>query len=336
MVRFAFQVCERKGACPRPAALSDAMRDMADTADSMRIFDRRLVRRHRDRAAAAWDAHDFLFRHVAEQLIDRLYDVKRTFHRALDLGCRGGEVSRLLPGTKGVAEVCAADLSPALAARARRGGVPAIAADEEALPFAASSFDLIVSNLSLHWVNDLPGALIQARRALKPDGLFMATMFGGETLRELRHAAMEAELAVSGGASPRLSPLTDVRDAGGLMQRAGFALPVVDVDTVTVTYETPWTLLQDLRGMGETNAALQRNPRVPPRRFWPAMAERYHALFAESDGRIPATFQILTLTGWAPDASQQQPMRPGSATASLAEALGDVERSAGDKVEKRS
>ncbi len=308
---------------------------MASAATAMVVFDRALVRRRRDRACASWEAHDFLFRHAADLLVDRLDDVTRSFACALDLGCHDGTVARQLATARQIAEVYACDLSSAMAHRAAGTGVVSVAADEEMLPFAAASFDLITSNLSLHWTNDLPGALLQARLALKPDGLFVATMLGGDTLVELRRAVMEAELAVTGGASPRLSPLTDIRDAGALLQRAGFALPVVDVETVTVTYGSLFKLVADLRGMGETNAVVQRNPATPPRQLWPEAAARYHTQFAEPDGRIPATFQILTLTGWAPHVSQQAALRPGSASARLAGALGTVEHSAGDKAGRR-
>ncbi len=304
---------------------------MASAATAMVVFDRALVRRHRDRASASWEAHDFLFRHAADLLVDRLDDVTRSFACALDLGCHDGMVAHHLATIRRIADVYACDLSGAMARRAVGTGVASVAADEEMLPFGPASFDLITSNLSLHWTNDLPGALLQARLALKPDGLFIATMLGGDTLVELRRAVMETELALTGGASPRLSPLTDIRDAGALLQRAGFALPVVDVETVTVTYDSLFKLVADLRGMGETNAVVQRNPATPPRRFWPEAAERYHTQFAESDGRIPATFQILTLTGWAPHESQQTALRPGSASARLAGALGTTEHSAGDK-----
>ena len=303
-----------------------------NTADDMTVFDRRLVRRHRERAAAGLAGHDFLLTHIAEGLLDRLYDIKRDFPQVLDVGCHGGTMARVLAGHKGIRRIVQCDLAPAMAVCAAAGsGAATVAADEEALPFADEAFDLVVSNLSLHWVNDLPGALIQINRALRPDGLFLAAMLGGDTLFELRRSLMEAELALAGGISPRISPFTEVRDAGGLLQRAGFGLPVVDSDTVTVTYETPFKLLADLRGMGETNAGLARNPRPPRRTLWVEAARRYHDLFGGPDGRVPATFQVIYLTGWAPHDSQQKPLRPGSARGRLAEALGTAEQSAGVK-----
>ncbi|HYD68385.1 methyltransferase domain-containing protein [Azospirillum sp.] len=288
--------------------------------DTMTVFDRALVRRRRDRAASspAFAEHSFLFEEIGERIADRLHDVTRGFPTALDLGSHDGVMRRVLAGQKGIETLVSCDLSPEFA---RRAGTPAVAADEEALPFAPASFDLVVSNLSLHWVNDLPGALVQVRRALKPDGFFCAAMLGGETLSELRRCLMEAELAVSGGASPRVSPFADVRDAGSLLQRAGFALPVVDSDTITVTYADALALMRDLRGMGETNAVLARRT-VPARReMLFTAAALYAERFAEPDGRIPATFQVLYLAAWAPHESQQQPARPGSGTVPLGEAL---------------
>lgn len=291
---------------------------------TMTVFDRTLVRRHRDRAAPRFnDGHDFLFAEIGERLADRLDDVRREFPLALDLGCRTGGLGRLLAGRKGIRTVVSCDLSEAMV---RRAGSPAVVADAEFLPFRDDGFDLIVSNLDLHWVNDLPGALLQLRRALKPDGLFLAAMLGGDTLTELRRCLMEAELTVTGGASPRVSPFADVRDTGALLQRAGFTLPVVDADTLTVTYSDALRLMHDLRGMAETNAVLARL-RAPTRRaVLMTAAQRYAELFAEPDGRIPATFQVLYLVGWAPHESQPQALKPGSAQTRLAEALKTEER----------
>ena len=206
-----------------------------------------------------------------------------------------------------------------------------ILADEEALPFADSSLDAVLSALSLHWVNDLPGALVQIRRALKPDGLFLGVMLGGETLVELRDVMTEAEIETVGGLSPHVSPFADVADLGGLLQRAGFALPVVDTEKLTVTYESVFDLFRDLRGMGETNALLER-PRTPMRRETLLRAAALYAeRFAGPDGRIPATFQFLWLTGWTPHTSQQTALRPGSAKNRLSDALDTEEWSTGDR-----
>ena len=282
------------------------------------IFDRLQVRRQRDRAAPGLAGFDFLFQEVADRLADRLPDITRNFPLALDLGCHAGELGRLLAGRGGIETLVQCDLSPAMATRA--GGL-ALAADEEALPFAAGSFDLIMSNLSLHWVNDLPGALLQIRNALREDGLFLGTMLGGETLVELRHALMQAEMEVEGGAGPRVSPFADVRDAGALLQRAGFALPVVDTDSITVTYQNPMSLLADLRGMGETNAVLARRKGFSRRETLLRALAIYQEQFSEADGRVRATFQILTLTAWRPHSSQQKPLTPGSGATPLAVGL---------------
>lgn len=314
------------------------------------IFDRRAVRRHRERAAAAAAAYDFLFREVGERLVERLDEVRRSFPLALELGARDGVVGGFLKGRGGVETLVEADLAPALVRMVPRasgnGGRVrprrlAVAADEEWLPFAPASVDLVLSCLSLHWVNDLPGALLQIRRALKPDGLFLAAMLGGETLSELRQALMEAELELSGGASPRVSPFADVRDLGQLLQRAGYALPVVDRDEITVTYGTALDLMHDLRGMGETNAVGERLRRFTPRRLLLRAADIYQQRFsspvAPGDGcRVRATFQVLFLTAWAPAASQPRALKPGSAAARLAAALGTDELPAGEKAAPRA
>ena len=203
------------------------------------------------------------------------------------------------------------------------------------MPFAEAVFDLVISDLSLHWVNDLPGALVQIHRSLKPDGLFLAAMFGGETLKELRQVLLETDLAEEGGASPRVSPFADVRDAGDLLQRAGFALPVVDLDTITVTYADAFALMRDLRGMGETNAVVERRGGFSRRTTMMAAARLYQERFQDRQGRAPATFQILYLTAWAPHEAQQKPRKPGSAGARLADALGTIEISAGDKAQPK-
>jgi len=300
--------------------------------DSMNIFDRDLVRRRRERAAAAFESHDFLLREIAERLADRLLDVRRDFPFALDLGCHTGEMGRALAGRGGVRTLVQSE--PALGLLRRAGGLRVVA-DEEMQPFAAGGFDLVTSCLALHWVNDLPGALIQVRRALAPDGLFLAAMLGGETLVELRDVLLQAEMEVTGGASPRVSPYAEVRDMGGLLQRAGFALPVVDSDRIDVTYANALALMRDLRGMGEANATHARPRTFTRRGVLLRAAALYEERFGLPDGRIPVTFQVLYLTGWAPDATrQQQPLRPGSAAARLADALDATERPAGEKTRR--
>ncbi|MEM7442061.1 MAG: methyltransferase domain-containing protein [Pseudomonadota bacterium] len=297
----------------------------------MIVFDRDLVRAHRARAAPAIEGHDFLHRHVASGIIDRLDDILRDFTMVIDLGTHGGVLADLLTKRPATKAVVRCDLSPEMVARAPTSE-PVVAADEEMLPFGAATVDLIVSAMALHWTNDLPGALVQINQTLRPDGLFLGALLGGSSLTELRIALTEAEIEVSGGANPRLSPLTDIRDLGGLLQRAGFALPVIDRETVTVTYDNVFRMITDLRGMGETNAAINRSRKIPPRAFWPRVAEIYHDRFAEDDGRIPATFEVIYASGWAPAANQQQPLRPGSAKSRLADALGTTEKQAGESV----
>ena len=208
-----------------------------------------------------------------------------------------------------------------------------IVADDEALPFTGESFNLVTSVLSLHAVNDLPGTLVQIRRTLKPDGLFIGAMFGGETLKELRHAFAAAEAEISGGASPRVSPFADVRDLGGLLQRAGFSLPVADVERTTVHYRELTRLFVDLRALGETNVLAGRSRKGLRRGTLARLVQEYAARFSDDEGRHVASFDIVYLTGWAAHESQQKPLAPGSAKTRLADALGTVEREAGDKVQ---
>ena len=299
--------------------------------DSMNVFDRGAVRQHRARAAPHLGAHDFLFREIAGRLAERLDEVTRNFPRALDLGCHTGEVSAALAGRGGIETLVQCDLAPEMVRAAARNKHPSLAADEEALPFAPASFDLVLSALSLHWVNDLPGTLLQLRQVLKPDGLLLAAMLGGETLRELRSALMEAEIAEENGASPRVSPFAEVRDAGGLLQRAGFALPLVDKDAIPVTYPNALALMRDLRGMGEANAVHSRRKGVTRRATLLRAAAIYEEKFAQSDGRLTATFDVIYLTAWVPVPDQPKALKPGSAQTRLAEALGTSERTAGEK-----
>jgi len=294
------------------------------------IFDRALVRARRRRAAALGPA-TFLLDRVAEDLAERLSAVLRRFELAADIGTPGEAMRAALARLGSVDTIVAANAVPE--ARAPGTGKVGIlvAADEEALPFRDASLDLAVSALALQFVNDLPGALIQIRRALKPDGLFLAALVGGETLTELRQAFAAAESEVEGGASPRVAPFADVRALGDLLQRAGFALPVTDSDRYTLRYESPFALMAELRRMGATNALVARR-RTPLRRATLLrMAEIYRDRFADSDSRVRATFDIVWLSGWAPHPDQQRPLKPGSAQARLADALGVREISAGEK-----
>jgi len=291
------------------------------------IFDRALLLRRRNRAAAGAARHEFLLARVADDFVERLSAIQRTFPIALDLGAHHGLIGRRLRRLPGVEMVIAAEAAPRLLAQCNP---PRVQADAEALPFRDQSLDLVVSGLSLQLVNDLPGALIQIRRALKPDGLLLAALLGGNTLVELRTALLAAEAEMEGGASPRVAPFADVQDLGALLQRARFALPVVDADTVTATYPDALALMRELRAMGATNA-LRARRRAPLRRatLMRALAF-YRERFGLPDGRVPATFEIITLTGWAPHESQQQPLQPGTAKMRLADALGTVEQPAGD------
>jgi SAM-dependent methyltransferase len=286
------------------------------------IFDRLLQRRRRRRAASA-EATTFLLERVADELTDRLATVMRRFDMAVDLGTPGEAVRVALRRLDSIGMVVGADVLP----RKR----PFVVADEEALPFRDGALDLVVSGLALQDVNDLPGALLQVCRALKADGLFLAALFGGETLTELRQSFAAAESEIEGGVSPRVAPFADLRDLGGLLQRAGFALPVTDVDRLTVRYGSVFDLLHDLRRMGATNSLVARRRKPLRRATLQRMADIYALQFADPDGRIRATFDIVWLSGWAPHPDQQQPLKPGSAKARLADALGAREISAGEK-----
>lgn len=285
------------------------------------VFDRPLVRRRLERALRSGYA-DFLLSRAVEDLDERLIPILRPFTLALDVGTPTNAAAGLLRRTGRSEEVL------------RVAPVPepgAIAGDEESLPVSGGRFDLAVSLLSLHSVNDLPGALVQIRQALKPDGLFIGALLGGATLTELRQAFTQAEAELEGGVSPRVAPFADVRDLGGLLQRAGFALPVADSDILRVRYGDPFALMRDLRQMGLTNALVHRRKTPLRRTTLMRAAAIYAERFADPDGRLPATFEIVWLSGWAPHESQQKPLRPGSAKMRLADALGVKEQPAGDE-----
>jgi SAM-dependent methyltransferase len=294
------------------------------------LFDRALHRTRLDRAAKDYGRGGFLKTRAAEDAADRLSAVLHKFPLALDLGARDGALARALVGTPAQARIgtlIEADLSEKMLRSnpVQHSGRLRLVADEERLPFAPQSLDLVVSLLSLHWTSDLVGALVQIRLALKPDGLFMGAFLGGSTLTELRQSLLAAEAEVSGGAGLRVSPFADAIDAAGLLQRAGFALPVADIDRVTVRYDHPLKLLADLRAMGETNALTDRARRPLSRPVLARLCEIYTERFALPDGRIPATFEIISAAGWAPHESQPKPLRPGSAKMRLADALKVVE-----------
>jgi SAM-dependent methyltransferase len=291
------------------------------------IIDRDLLRARRRRALALGPS-TFLMDRVADDLAERLAVVLRSFPCGLDLGTPTDAVRHLVARSGKVGTLIAAD--PLMEAQAGQAGL-AVAADLETLPFRHASLDLVVSALSLHFVNDLPGTLVQIRRALRPDGLFMAALLGGDTLSELRAAFAAAEAEMEDGISPRVLPFADLRELGALLQRAGFALPVTDVDRITVRYASPLALMQDLRRMGATNPLIDRSRRPLRRATLARMLEIYAARFADPDQRVRATFEIVFLSGWAPHESQQQPLAPGAAKVRLADALGTQERSAGEK-----
>ena len=296
--------------------------------NSPNIFDRRIVQANLTRAARALPRADFLLRHAAEELAGRLQGISRTFGVAADTGAYHGVVALLLkerfPGMRIVS------LSPVMAL-AEACPAPRAVAAEEALPLKEGSLDLVTSLLSLHLVNDLPGALIQTRRALRPDGLFLGALLGGDTLIELRQAFMMAETETLGGVSPRVFPTADVRDMGNLLQRAGFALPVVDSERLTVAYPNPLALIRELKAMGAANPLVARSRKSMRRDTLARALDIYASHFARADGKVCATFEILFLCGWAPHESQQKPLKPGSAKARLADALRTTEIAAGDK-----
>jgi SAM-dependent methyltransferase len=292
-----------------------------------RLFDRALHRRRLDRAAARFGEASFLKDRAAGDAVERLEAIMRTFPTAVDLGARDGAFGRALAGSDArekVGVLIEADLSARMLAG--RAG-PRVQADEERLPFADGSLDLVVSTLALHWANDVPGAMIQVRRALKPDGLFLGVIFGGSTLTELRQSLVAAEAELSDGAGLRVAPFADAYDAAQLLQRAGFALPVADLDRVTVRYAHPLKLIADLRAMGETSALADRG-RPLSRAVIGRACEIYRQRFGQPDGKVPATFDLITLTGWSPHESQQKPLKPGEGKVRLEDALKTVRRNA--------
>jgi SAM-dependent methyltransferase len=296
--------------------------------DPLLVFDRALLRHRRERAARDWDSRAFLKREIAERLVERLDDVRRRFPLALDLGSHADEIASALADRGSVGQLVRADLGQRFAQRAQ--GL-AVVADEESLPFAPASFDLVVSAMDLHWVNDLPGTLIQINRILKPDGLLLAAMLGGATLWQLRQALATAESEIEGGLSPRVSPFADLRDIAALLQRAGFALPVADSETIDVEYDNALALMRDLSAMGESNLVAERRRSFSRRATLLRAAAIYGERFTLPSGRVVASFEVLFLHGWRPHASQPKPLKPGSAAKRLADALGGAEQSAGEK-----
>ncbi len=289
---------------------------IASAAAPPALFDRALLRRRLARAILG-GASDFLLDHAVEELTGRLAFIQRGFARVVDVGTPGAALAEALARD---ASRAVTRLAP-LAATVGRPSISRAVADLEALPLAPARFDLAVSALALQAANDLPGTLVQIRRGLQPDGLFLACLIGGESLSELRAALAAAEGETSGGLSPRVAPFADVRDMGGLLQRAGFALPVADSEPLTVRYDSMFALMADLRAMGATNALTARLRRPTPRKLFLRAAEFYADRFRDPDGRVRATFELIFVSGWAPHESQQKPLKPGSAKMRLADAL---------------
>ncbi len=282
------------------------------------IFDRDRLRKHRDRAAPNFTEHDFLFKEMAQRLCDRLEYIKRKFPVALDLGAHNGVLAETLQGRGDIKTLIQTEFSEPLLHLAKNAR---LVSDEELLPFAENSFDLVMSVGSLHWVNDLAGTLIQIQRSLKPDGLFLAIFFGGQTLKELRISFEKAEMQARGGISPRISPFIDVQNGGSLLQRAGFALPVVDSEMLTVEYNHPLKLMKELRGMGEANSLYECEKNFTPCSLLMSAVDNYFQGFSNEEGRVTASFELITLTGWKPHASQQKPSSRGSGKVPLSQII---------------
>jgi SAM-dependent methyltransferase len=294
-----------------------------------RLFDPAAQRARTARAARDWTAADFLHRRAAEGLADRLGDVARAFPNAAITGSGGGIYAEALRGAGGIARLIQVEPCPALARLASAQGETV--GRDTPLTLGPGTLDLALSGLHLHRENDPVGALVQARLALKPDGLFLGVTLGGQTLHELRACLAQAESEVEGGLSPRVSPMADLRDLGALLQRAGFAMPVADLDRLVVDYPDALALMRDLRAMGETNTLADRRRSFLRRETLLRACALYAGHFARPDGRVTATFDLVFLSGWAPGPDQPVARRPGSATVRLADALGTVEREAGEK-----
>lgn len=289
------------------------------SASDIEIFDRKKIREQRNRALPKLEDNNFLIRWASEQLLSRLEIVKKNFPTVLQVGTRAPLDQNKIKGLKQLITLDGTESGNT------------VIADEEFLPFASETFDLIISALNLHTTNDLPGTLLQLKRSLKPDGLIMAALLGGETLHELRDVFAQAEMEINGGVSPRIAPFADMPQMGSLMQRAGFNLPVVDSEIVTVTYDNLFKLMKDLRLMGEGNALIKRSKSFNNRKLLMRAAELYKEKYSEPDGKIIATFEIIFIAGWSPHESQQKPLRPGSAEARLSEALNTEEISTQEK-----
>ena len=300
---------------------------MTDQPERPALIDPAALRRQRDRASAGFDQVNYLKTAVADRIMDRIDTIRRDLPRVLEVGCHTGELTEMLMDCDKITTVNAFDPSPQMVARTEarfqgRGGVDVAVAGFDDVPFDGEMFDAVISAYALHWANDLPGSLIQLRQRLKPDGVLLVALAGGETLNHLRNCLAVAESDIMGGMSPRVLPMGDIRDMGGLIGRAGLTMPVADSDIITVTYPDLLTVLMELRAMGEGNAMTDRLKSMTPRSVFLRAAELYRDQYGTPDGRIAVSFEIITLTGWAPDASQPQPLKPGSAQVRLADALG--------------
>ncbi len=293
------------------------------TKNDINVFDRDLIKRRRERIKANFSKHDFLFQWGKNQLNDRIMDINKTFEIGLELGSRG-----TLGSHPKINTLFTLDITESPSTKCNHY----IQGDEEFLPVKAHSTDVIISNLNLHSINDLPGVLLQIRNTLKDDGLFIASMLGGETLHELRNVMTDIELNHYGGASPHVAPFADKYQMGSLLQRAGFSLPVIDSEIITVTYDNAFKLFHDLRGMGESNYIIERKKTPLSKAFFMDVAQNYQNKFSDENGKIIASFEVIFLLGWAPHESQQKPLRPGSAKHRLADLLGTKEIGTGDKV----
>jgi len=283
------------------------------------IFDRHAVKKNRSRASRHKESHDFLFEDVSHRLIEKLNMVKRSFPRVLDLGCRSGQTKTIIDSRHGQESFINCDISAAMAERA---SAPQLVANEELLPLADGCLDLVLSSLYLHWVNDLPRALTEIFRCLRPDGLFLGALLGGDTLSDLRKSLAGAVSSEASELFPRVSPFVPVRDLGDLMQRIGFTMIVVDVDHITVDYPDTFSLMKDLRKMGEGNALHARCKHFTRRELFTKAATLYPKHGNKPSGRIRAKFEVLYSIGWAPHPRQQQALRPGVGESSLQEILG--------------
>lgn len=294
-----------------------------DNATRPELIDAKLVARQRDRAAAGFDNVDFLKSAVADRIIDRIDMIRRDLPNVLEAGCHTGTLTSQLLAHPKIGSVTAFDPSQQMAEMtAKRCGIDVAVAPFEHVPFEDQRFDAVISAFALHWSNDLPGTLIQLGKRLNPDGALLVSLAGGETLSALRNCLASAESEVTGGMAPRVLPMGDIRDMGGLIGRAGLTMPVADSDILTVTYPNIFKLMGELRAMGEGNAMTDRLRHPTSRQVFMRAAEIYHKQYGDAEGRLPVDFEIITLTGWSPDASQPKPLKPGSAEARLATALG--------------